>query len=543
MIISDGKKIKVQNYGLYPISANKIVLVKGKTIILADPTDPDITHFPLAITLESFEVGSWGEVLLSGSLLNVNTNAYSSFTNTILYLTTNGVITATPGNVSIGSISKLSDTAGEIFINFSIDPTVTWGNITGTLSEQTDLQAELDAKVPYTGAIDNVDLGEYELKAGQVELDQTPTGTFAVAKMRWNDTDGVPEVRLKGGNVTGQMFLENLKRVVNKTGGDLLEANYQVVRIRTVAEGGAAGQRLAVKLAMADSDANSATTIGVVTETILHNQEGFINIGGEVKEIDTTGTLQGESWNEGDILYLSGTVAGQLTNIKPAAPTHTIIVAFVSYKHAIHGKIDVKVDNGYELDELHNVKITTPLDAEVLTYDDATSLWINSALPAKQDPITLTTTGTSGAATLVGATLNIPQYSGGSVARSFMGVNQNATVASSGTTYGTFIYSGLNTGEASRIFVVPYACTMKNFYVRMFSAQSATGSLVFTLRKNLADTSVVVTIAAGSAAGTEANSNSSSATYAAGDDCSIKVVNNATVLSGTINNTSIMIEI
>jgi hypothetical protein len=32
---------------------------------------------------------------------------------------------------------------------------------------------------------------------------------------------------------------------------------------------------------------------------------------------------------------------------------------------------------------------------------------------AKQDAITLTTTGTSGAATLVGSTLNIPQYSGG----------------------------------------------------------------------------------------------------------------------------------
>jgi hypothetical protein len=35
---------------------------------------------------------------------------------------------------------------------------------------------------------------------------------------------------------------------------------------------------------------------------------------------------------------------------------------------------------------------------------------------AKQNALTLTTTGTSGAATLVGATLNIPQYTGGSAA-------------------------------------------------------------------------------------------------------------------------------
>ena len=146
---------------------------------------------------------------------------------------------------------------------------------------------------------------------------------------------------------------------------------------------------------------------------------------------------------------------------------------------------------------------------------------------------------------LSGVTSNIQTQLDGktSVARSFMAVNQNATVVGSGTTYGSFILSGFNVAESARIFVVPYACTMRNFYVRIFAAQPATGSLVFTLRKNLADTSVVVTIAAGSAAGTEANSGATTATFAAGDDCSIKVVNNATGTSGTINNTSIMIEI
>ena len=146
---------------------------------------------------------------------------------------------------------------------------------------------------------------------------------------------------------------------------------------------------------------------------------------------------------------------------------------------------------------------------------------------------------------LSGVTSNIQTQLDGktSVARSFMAVNQNATVVGSGTTYGSFILSGFNVAESARIFVVPYACTMRNFYVRIFAAQPATGSLVFTLRKNLADTSVVVTIAAGSAAGTEANSGATTATFVAGDDCAIKVVNNATATSGTVNNTSIMIEI
>lgn len=46
-----------------------------------------------------------------------------------------------------------------------------------------------------------------------------------------------------------------------------------------------------------------------------------------------------------------------------------------------------------------------------------------TALNAKQDNLTLTTTGTSGPATLVGSTLNIPQYTGGG------GINRGFVIA------------------------------------------------------------------------------------------------------------------
>jgi len=251
-------------------------------------------------------------------------------------------------------------------------------------TDVTDLQSDVSSldtnKVPYTGATGNVDLGEYELKAGQVEFDQTPTGTAGVAVMRWNDTDGTVDVGLKGGNVTLQVGQENVIRVVNKSGSNLLEANYQAVRVRLVAEGGAQGQRLAVVLALADNDADSATTIGLVTETINNNQEGFVTTSGEVKNINTTGSLQGETWVDGDILYLSGTTSGRITNVKPSAPTHTIIIGYVVYAHANNGKIFVKVDNGYELDELHNVSITSPTDNQALVYESASSLWKNETI-------------------------------------------------------------------------------------------------------------------------------------------------------------------
>jgi hypothetical protein len=231
--------------------------------------------------------------------------------------------------------------------------------------------------VPYTGATQDVDLGEFELKAGQVEFDQTPTGTAGVAVMRWNDSDGTLDLGLKGGNVTLQVGQESVLRVVNKTATNvnLLEANYQAVRVT-----GAQGQRLKVDLAIATTDPLSAETIGLVTETINNNQEGFITTSGLVRGINTTGSLQGETWADGDILYLSPTTAGNATKVKPTAPNHLIVLGYVIHAHITQGSIFVKVDNGYELDELHNVKITTAANNNVLAYTSATDIWENKTV-------------------------------------------------------------------------------------------------------------------------------------------------------------------
>jgi hypothetical protein len=247
-----------------------------------------------------------------------------------------------------------------------------WGQITGTLSDQTDLQDALDDKVPYTGATANVDLGEYELKAGQLTLDISPTGIAAVGTTRWNNTIGSSETTLKGGSVVLKNGVDLVARVVNKVSPNttLTKAAYQAVRVS-----GAQGQRLAVALAQANNDNNSADTIGLVTETIATNQEGFIMTVGSLEGIDTTGTLQSETWSDGDVIYLSPTTAGALTNVKPVAPQHIIVIGYVEYAHQNNGKLYVKVMNGWELGELHDVDTTGATNGQVLAYDSALSIW------------------------------------------------------------------------------------------------------------------------------------------------------------------------
>ena len=247
--------------------------------------------------------------------------------------------------------------------------------------------------VPYIGATQDVDLGEYELKAGQIELDQSPTGTAGVAVTRWNNTLGITETTLKGGSVILKNGIDLVARVVNKVtpNATLTKAAYKVVKIS-----GAQGQRLAVDYAQANNDNNSADTLGVVIETIPTNQEGFIMTVGQLEDINTTGSLQGETWADGDVLYLSPTLPGALTKVKPTGATgHIVIIGYVEYAHVNNGKIYVKIMNGWELDELHNVYIDngTLANNQVLTYESATQLWKNKT---PETGITVGTTSSSG---------------------------------------------------------------------------------------------------------------------------------------------------
>jgi len=305
-------------------------------------------------------------------------------------------------------VIKINYTSSDVYVSTSVSPVYVvvnysgttsggggvWGSITGTLSDQTDLQDALDDKVPYSGATGDVNLGEYGLSAGQLTLDTTPTGTAAVGTTRWNDTIGSSETTLKGGSVILKNGVDLVARVVNKVSPNttLTKAAYQAVKVS-----GAQGQRLAIALAQANNDANSADTIGLVTETIATNQEGFIMTVGNLEGINTTGSLQGETWADGDVLYLSPTTAGRLTNIKPTGATgHIVVIGYVEYAHSNNGKIYVKTMNGWELDELHNVSIDTPLNNQVLTYESSTSLWKNKT------PTSVGTTIYSGDGTLAG---------------------------------------------------------------------------------------------------------------------------------------------
>jgi hypothetical protein len=132
---------------------------------------------------------------------------------------------------------------------------------------------------------------------------------------------------------------------------------------------GATGQNPTVSKALANADATSAQTLGLMTANLANNSNGYVTVIGLVTDIDTS------AYTDGDQLYLSPTTAGTLTATKPYAPQHLVYVAVVEHAHPTQGKLFVKVQNGYEMDELHNVSAQTPSNGQTLVYNTSTSLW------------------------------------------------------------------------------------------------------------------------------------------------------------------------
>jgi hypothetical protein len=134
------------------------------------------------------------------------------------------------------------------------------------------------------------------------------------------------------------------------------------------------GTNMIVSKASNTSEGTSSKTMGLL-ET-----GGALNA--KVKVI-TEGLLSGlntASANAGDPVWLgtSGNLIYGLLN-KPYAPAHLVFIGIVTRSNINNGEIFVKVQNGFELKEIHDVDLLTtlPVEKDLLVYENSTSLWKN----------------------------------------------------------------------------------------------------------------------------------------------------------------------
>lgn len=158
-----------------------------------------------------------------------------------------------------------------------------------------------------------------------------------------------------------------ITEVYNETGATLTKGT--VVYIN-----GAHGNLPTVIKSIATSDATSAQTLGLIQNDIANNNSGFIIIRGKITDLDT------QFYSNGTQLYLSGTTAGTYTSTKPYAPIHLVYIGVVVRSHPTQGIIEVAIQNGFEIDELHNVSAQSPSNNDGLFYNTSTNLWENKSI-------------------------------------------------------------------------------------------------------------------------------------------------------------------
>jgi hypothetical protein len=198
----------------------------------------------------------------------------------------------------------------------------------------------------------------------------TGNPTAPTAALADNDTSIATTAFVQQELLSGTANARNLEVYVRNQTGSTIPAG-AIVYIN-----GATGNRPTITLAQANNDANSAQTFGFTKTSIANNGFGFVIVRGECENLDTS------SLTEGVQLYLSPTVAGAYTTTKPAAPQHLVYVGIVVRAHPTQGVILVAVQNGYELEELHDVSITSVANNNLLAYESSTDLWKNKTFSA-----------------------------------------------------------------------------------------------------------------------------------------------------------------
>ena len=200
------------------------------------------------------------------------------------------------------------------------------------------------------------------ISATVISLNTNYSGTTAVGSMTWNPDFGAPQVGLIGGNVV-QKIGETIFSYVRNNEATTLNKG-EVVYIF-----GAQGDKVSVKRASNLSELTSSKTLGVVSESIVSGQIGYVTTQGVISGLDL------QSYNTGDLVWL-GSDSGTYTSVKAQAPNHLVFVGVVLRNNQGNGQLFVRSQNGYELKEIHDVYIpVTPSDGQTIAWNTTNTRW------------------------------------------------------------------------------------------------------------------------------------------------------------------------
>lgn len=184
------------------------------------------------------------------------------------------------------------------------------------------------------------------------------TGTTAI-------TVTIDQAALTAGAAT---TAEALRTYVKNSSGSTITKG-QVVYVT-----GADGTNALIGLATASTEVGSSKTLGIAASTMTNNAFGYIIENGQISNVDTSAAAAGDS------VWLGNAPGSYTFANPPAKPSNSVYLGVVTKANPSTGEILVKVQNGYELNELHDVDAGSPADGQALIWQASTSQWVNQTL-------------------------------------------------------------------------------------------------------------------------------------------------------------------
>jgi hypothetical protein len=291
---------------------------------------------------------------------------------------TGNIVTNTAPDQIVSITGGTDITVSGTYPSFTIDSTAT-GGMQGGQASGTDTYTVSIAGVTAYNLNDAYAIGFTNANTGASTININGLGAVNIAK---NNT-----VPIIGGDIAAnQQFVaiydgtnfQILGVAPNQMFAYITNADSVTInRGQPVYAFGATGDRMTVKLADNTTEATSSKTVGLVfSSSIAPNQKGYIITQGVVDGINTG------MFTAGDTLYV-GNSPGAKTNVLPLAPNHLTRIGIVERANAGNGQIYVLVQNGFQLDELSDVDITTvtPVNNDFLVYTTGVNnLWKNRSL-------------------------------------------------------------------------------------------------------------------------------------------------------------------
>jgi hypothetical protein len=305
----------------------------------------------------------------------IDINVYETTEDVTINVTPNVIEVNINKVTSISPVTSVNGQTGDVTIAVSDN------NFTDALETKLNgIQANAEVNV-------NAD---WNATTGDAQILNKPSIPASQINSDWNATSGVAQI-LNKPSLTG--FGDMLKSTYDTDNTGVVD-NAEAIKIigrnstgsilyrgTVVYLNGATGNRPNFAKAQANSESTSAGTFGIIVDDLANNSDGYCIALGYLDNLDTrtnaTNPFTIDTLSAGDTLYLSPTNAGYITNQKPSAPNHLVYLGKVTRTGPANGTIVYRIQNGYELEELHNVAISSVANEDFIRYETSTSLWKN----------------------------------------------------------------------------------------------------------------------------------------------------------------------